>query len=484
MKSFAKTMVAATLGSVVTMLFFYFFLREPQVVIQQASDSLIKSTSLPSEGNEVYIDFSNTAEKVTPAVVHIKATSLRAAEPQNNIPPMFRDFFGDSFRFEREPQPRVGSGSGVIISSDGYIVTNNHVIANADQLEVTLFDKRSYKAKIIGTDPSTDLALIQIQESNLPSLRFGNSEALKVGQWVLAVGNPFNLESTVTAGIVSAKGRSINILGGGSSIESFIQTDAAVNPGNSGGALVNVQGDLVGINTAIASPTGSYSGYSFAVPSSITKKVVEDLITYGKVQRAFLGIEIRSVDGKMAQEKNLNVTEGVYVQNISKGGSADLSGIKEGDVILQVDKKPIRSVPELQEMIGKKRPGEVVEVMINRNGKTITKNITLKNQSGNTELVRNDFEMLKELGIELEPVSKSEAQKMGVSAGLKVTKLYAGKLRGKTGMKEGFIITKVNRQPVKTVEEFVQILQAENGGVLVEGVYPDSKEVFYYGFGM
>ena len=302
-------------------------------------------------------DFIAAAEKTTPTVVHIFATqdiSKNQRFQNNDIPDFFRDFFGDDFggnlrKNPRGPQQAQSSGSGVILSQDGYIVTNNHVVANASSLEVTMNDQRTYKAEVIGTSPEMDLAVIKIKETNLPHIVFGNSDNVKVGEWVLAVGNPFNLESTVTAGIVSAKGRNLNILRekGLDAIESFIQTDAAVNPGNSGGALINTQGELIGINTAIATPTGTYAGYSFAVPVNIVRKVVKDLIEYGTVQRGYLGVTIRQLDGKYAEEKGIkNISEGVYVESVAENSAAKEAGVQAGDVIVGLDGKKIKSSPE------------------------------------------------------------------------------------------------------------------------------------------
>jgi S1-C subfamily serine protease len=320
----------------------------------------------------------------------------------------------------------------------------------------------------------------------LPVLPLGDSDQLKVGQWVLAVGNPFNLESTVTAGIISAKGRSINILQRDKTpIESFIQTDAAVNPGNSGGALVNLNGELIGINTAIATPTGTYAGYSFAVPVNIASKVVEDIIKYGKVQRAYLGITIRDVNGKLAREKNLSVTEGAYVDSLLAESAAKKGGIKPGDVIVKVDDRIIKSVAELQETIGRHRPGDEVTVIVNRKGEEKKLKIPLKNMEGDTRVITdNRSEIVKHLGAEFSNLDTQDKKNSGVDAGVKVTKLYPGKLRSNTEIQEGFIITKLNRTPVKSMEELVSMLESQTGGVLIEGVYPNDPTVYYYAFGI
>ena len=388
--------------------------------------------------------------------------------------------------------PRMGSGSGVIINSKGYIVTNNHVIANADDLEVTLNDNRSYKAKVIGADPTTDIALIKIEADKLSSLSFVNSDDVRVGEWVLAVGNPFNLNSTVTAGIVSAKGRSIGIIGDNnaqdsvnSAIEAFIQTDAAVNPGNSGGALVDLSGNLIGINTAIASPTGSYSGYSFAVPSNIVSKVVEDLMAYGTVQRGWLGVQIRNINSQFAREQDLNVISGAYIDRIDPKSGAKEAGIEEGDVIVSIDGRDINNTTQLIGYIGSKRPGDKINVTVNRSGKEITYDVTLKNREGNTEVVKKErVELLTVLGAELENVDKATLKRLDISSGVKVKSLTPGKIRKSTDMRPGFIITKIDGQPVKSKDEVVKILEKKEGGILIEGVYEDTPGTYYYGLGL
>jgi serine protease Do len=304
----------------------------------------IQRVNYPMAAPEGSVNFVDAANNSIHSVVHIKTKVMRSGVRSSN--PFYQYFFDQGMQSQ---QQQMGSGSGVIISEDGYILTNNHVVTNADEVEVTLNDQRSYIAEVLGTDPNTDLALIKIKEENLAYIPYGNSENVQVGEWVLAVGNPFNLNSTVTAGIVSAKGRNINILQEEFAIESFIQTDAAVNPGNSGGALVNTKGELIGINTAIASTTGTYSGYSFAVPVNIARKVVDDILEFGTVQRAFIGVSIRDLNGKIASEKGLSVSEGAYVQGLSKDGAAYDAGIREGDIIVAIDAVKVKNVPELQE---------------------------------------------------------------------------------------------------------------------------------------
>jgi serine protease Do len=461
--------------------------------------------TLDKDGQPLPIDFRLTAEKVLDGVVHIKSTHVYADNGQGfergNIPDPFRDFFGDEFedffsprfRFDspgvnprsKQPPTRIGTGSGVIISDDGYIVTNNHVIAKADDIEVTLHDNRTYKATVVGTDPSTDLALIQIKEDNLPTVPFVDSDNVHVGQWVLAVGNPMGLNSTVTAGIVSAKSRNINILRDQYAVEDFIQTDAAINPGNSGGALVNMEGGLVGINTAIASPTGTFAGYGFAVPANIVNKVIEDLLEYGVVQRGVLGVMIRTIDGNFAKEKDLNLTQGVYVDSLLENSAAKKAGVKTGDVIMAVDGIDVKSSAELQGIIARHRPGEEVELTINRQGKATSIKVILNNMDGNTQLaIKNTHEISKILGAEFGDIDENLARKLDIKGGVRVKKLYAGKLRKHTQIREGFIITHVDSKAVQSVEELTKILEQKSGGVMIEGVYEDIPGEYYYAFGL
>lgn len=495
MKKHLPLVVSAIVGSAITLGAYQFLPQNKPVVIRESNAPLAYSASARRNMESTPLDFSDAAERVTPAVVHIKSTSgvqkPTASAPNNAMPDPFRDFFGGgggSPFFFGEPSrqmPQQSTGSGVIISNDGYIVTNNHVIDKADEVEVTLYDNRTYKAKIIGTDPSTDLAVIQIKEKALPTLSFGNSDAVRVGQWVLAVGNPFNLSSTVTAGVVSAKGRNIRILKDNAAIESFIQTDAAVNPGNSGGALVSLDGNLVGINTAIYSQTGSYAGYAFAVPSRIVEKVTEDLIRYGVVQRGFLGITIRDLDGNLAKERDLEITSGVLVDSLAKESAAREAGVKAGDVIVKVDGGEVKTTAQLQEAIGRHRPGDQVKLVVNREGKERELTVSLKNKAGNKEAVTKEkTEILSTLGVELENASSKECKKAGIDSGVKVTKLLAGKLRQQTEMREGFIITKVDKTPVKSLKQLTELLNSKSGGIMLEGVYLDYPGVYYYAFGL
>jgi Do/DeqQ family serine protease len=427
-------------------------------------------------------NFVVASSLATPAVVHIK-TKVNPKQSKQDIPDDFRSFFGRPEFFFGPQGPQTGSGSGVIISSDGYIITNNHVISGADEIEVILNDKRSFNGTIVGTDPSTDIALIKIAAESLPTLGYGNSDEIQVGEWVLAVGNPFNLTSTVTAGIVSAKARSVGILGGGSSMEAFIQTDAAVNPGNSGGALVNVKGELIGINTAIATNTGSYQGYSFAVPVNIARKVVEDIKNFGSVQRAFLGVQILEVNAELVNKESLKVNEGVYVADFLPNSAAENAGIKKGDVIVQIDNNRIKSTPELMEIVGRKRPGDKIKVQVDRSGKSELLSVTLRNADGKTSIVKKektDYTAL--LGGEFENASKGELESLKISGGVKVKKLGNGQLKD-AGVREGFIITRIDRSPINSTKDLFNALEGKKGGILLEGYYPNGAKA-YYGFGL
>lgn len=416
------------------------------------------------------------------AVVHVKTASV-VSHPNDQL---YRYLYGKS------PQPKIaqGTGSGVIISEDGYIVTNNHVIDEAEKIAVTLNNKKTYEAEVIGTDPNTDLALLKIDVDKLPFISYGNSNDVNVGQWVIAVGNPFNLTSTVTAGIVSAKGRDINILrndpySGMSAIESFIQTDAAVNPGNSGGALVASTGELIGINSAIKSNTGSYTGYSFAIPVNIVKKVVKDLKEFGSVQRAFIGVSIRNLDEHLANEAGIENLSGIYVNETTPKGSAGKSGIKKGDIIKMIGTKTINDVAELQEEISQFRPGDKAKITVLRNNKKIMLPVVLKNKNGTEKLISNssnETEIMKALGATFKPIDKNKALALNLKGGVQVDQLFNGKMR-KVGIQEGFIITRINHKPIKSIEELVATVDSATNGVLIEGMYENGHREFY-GFGI
>lgn len=432
---------------------------------------------------ETGIDFTTAADMTIHSVVHVK-TKYENKQTNNNMFDPFRDFFGDGngFNFQFPNQgPQEASGSGVIISEDGYIITNNHVVDDADKVDVTLNDNRSYTATVIGVDPNTDLALIKINEKGLPFIAFGNSDDVKVGQWVLAVGNPFNLTSTVTAGIVSAKGRNINILennpgAGKYPIESFIQTDAAVNPGNSGGALVNTKGELIGINSAIASQTGSFSGYSFAIPVNIVRKVANDLLEFGEVQRAFLGVSIQNITSDFAKEKGIKDIEGVYISDVADDGAAKDAGLEVGDVILKINGTAVNSTPALQEQVARNRPGDKITVTYRRDGRVKDVSVTLKNKNGGTNFVKT--EKGSALGADFEVLSKEEKAKLKLVNGIKVTKIEGGRLRS-YGIKEGFVITEVNGKPVNTIGELQDAFDSAKGRVMIRGVYPDGTKAYY-----
>jgi serine protease Do len=449
---------------------------ETSKVVTVTEPRAVQYANLPSAPQGV--DLTTAAEKSVKAVVHIQTQFQQQGYPSSGNP-LFDFFFGDPYR-QQEPHMQQASGSGVIISSDGYIVTNNHVIENSNTIKIILNDKREYDASLVGTDPNTDIALLKVDaDEDLPTISWGNSDNLRLGEWVLAVGNPFNLTSTVTAGIVSAKARGIGIIGGQLPIESFIQTDAAVNPGNSGGALVNTLGELVGINTAIASRTGSYSGYSFAVPVSIVRKVVNDLKEYGEVQRAILGVSIQNVNADLAKELDMDNVEGVYVAGVVEDGAAIKAGIKEGDVILSVNDVDVNTVSELQEQISKHRPGDEVELLINRNKKEKHFNATLRNMKGGTGIVKNTMNVL---GAELDKVDQNLKENLNIRGGLLVTKIHEGKLK-EAGIEEGFIITHVNKRSVNSIQDIKDVLKLSKGGVLIEGVYKNGDEA-YYVFGL
>jgi peptidase Do len=399
-------------------------------------------------------DLTYAAERTVHSVVHVKVKQEVKNSIQEFGDPFFDFFFGQPRSFQ-QPEATTGAGSGVIISTDGYIVTNNHVIDNAAEIEVTLNDKRTFKAKVIGTDPSTDVALIKIDATDLQPITIGNSDNLKVGEWVLAIGNPFNLTSTVTAGIISAKAREMDIVPSERKIESFIQTDAAINPGNSGGALVNTAGELVGINTAIASQTGSYIGYGFAIPTTIVSKVVRDLKDYGIVQRAVLGVKIANINDKLAKDKNLKTMDGAYVDDVVSNSSAKDAGIKQGDIIVAINDVRIKSVAELQEQVAAYRPGDNINVTVNRNNKEITLRVTLKNSSKNTNIVKAVD--MDRLGATLEPLSIQTKQRLNYNGGLLVDEVQRGGLFAKAGIYKGFIILKINNKTVSSVKEVKEI---------------------------
>ncbi len=409
-------------------------------------------------------DFIEAAEVATPAVVNIRAL----IQSGGNI------WGGAALT--------GSSGSGIVVSPDGFIVTNHHVVEKSDDIKVTLADKRTYKAKLIGSDPSTDIALLKIEEEGLPFVVFGNSDSVRVGEWVLAVGNPFNLESTVTAGIVSAKGRNINILSGAASIESFIQTDAAVNPGNSGGALVNTAGELIGVNTAIITESGSYEGYSFAIPSNLVKKIVRDLREFGTTQRAYLGVGIQDLDSETARDLGLPNAEGVLINRIASEGAASDAGLQAGDVVIGINNTSVRSTSELQEYVGRFRPGEAVQLDYWRGGKKLRSRITLKDVNNSTQIARAQGNELEgELGFALRNLSREEQRKLRLQ-GAMVNSVQRGSPVYQTNMQPGFIVTSVNGKRVSSVSEAVEAMQSAFNNLALDGYYEGESDLYSYRF--
>jgi periplasmic serine protease, Do/DeqQ family len=456
---------------------------EPTVV-EGVFSQPVRMTNFASVAAE-NIDFTVAAEATIHGVVHIKSTSTVQAGGGGQYMDPFEFFFGNRGFSRPNPQPREGAGSGVIISTDGYIMTNNHVIDGADELEVTLNDNRKYPARVIGADPQTDIALIKIDEKDLPTIPFGDSEKIKVGEWVLAVGNPFNLTSTVTAGIVSAKSRSISFDRTSiNQIQSFIQTDAAVNPGNSGGALVNTKGELIGINTAIYSQTGNFAGYSFAVPISIAGKVAADLKQYGAVQRAVLGVMIQDVQNVAEEARaDVKVLDGAYIASFAERSTAKAAGLEEGDVIISVNDVKIKSSNALQEQISKYRPGDKVKVIVNRKGTEKTFSVELRNAQGSTE-VKKGGDPSEVLGAAFKTLSDSQKKQLNVSYGVEVAGLTNGKLRD-AGIKKGFIIMIVNNQKISSADDIDKIVDkilkgnSEEQGLFIKGFYPNGRTRYY-----
>lgn len=476
----------------------YFVVAMSTLAFAFSTGTLIKVNATPAAAAAVPaqpVDLTYAAEKSLPSVVHILSTKnskVQTVEVENDP---FSDFFSDPFGFFGNPQgnggkqrrsvrtpKQQGSGSGVIISADGYIVTNNHVVADADELTVTLNDNKEYSARIIGTDKASDLALIKIDGKNLPAITIANSDDIKVGEWVLAVGNPFNLTNTVTAGIVSAKARSLYQNG----VESFIQTDAAINPGNSGGALVNTRGELIGINAMLYSQTGSFSGYGFAIPTSIMNKVVADLKQYGTVQRALIGIQGQDVKNYVDAKKDkgedidLGTMEGIYVAKVTEESAAEEAGMKEGDVITAIDDKPVNKMAELQEVLAKKRPGDKVSVTYLRDKKKATKTVTLKNEKGNTQVVKKaDLDVL---GGNFRAITNAQKEQLNIGYGLEVLKVNSGRLKT-AGITKGFIIQRVNDNAVKTIDDLQNAVKeastSKDPVLYIQGVYPTGKKAYF-----
>lgn len=490
---FLSVFGSAVFGSVLSIGTYHYLNNKPgDTFLQNETSSHYKLASQQvTPGN---LDFTYAAEVSTPTVVHITTYQKVTNRGYNQNPQMddfFREFFGNQYqnpyqqqapKQESEPQEqKAGSGSGVILAADGYIVTNNHVIKGADKIEVVLNDKRRYIATLIGTDPTTDLAVLKIEEKNLPFIKYGDSEKLKIGEWVLAVGNPFDLTSTVTAGIVSAKARNINIVKDkeNMAIESFIQTDAAVNPGNSGGALVNLSGELIGINTAIATPTGTFAGYSFAVPSSLVHKVVEDLIKFGEVQRALLGVSIAEITSQLKEEKKLDKIEGVYLADVRENSAAMDAGLRVGDVVLKINENKVNTSSELQENIALYRPGDKINVTYKRNGKESVTQVILKNKMGNTDVVKKEDKIiLKIYNCEIRSINEEEQLALGIEDGIKILSVGDGKLKS-SGIKAGFIITRVDKKGVSDPNSLVEYLNSHEGALLIEGMYSKNQKAYF-----
>jgi Do/DeqQ family serine protease len=478
MKKFVGFFLIALAGGLVSLGLYKAFEKKPAYIYTHQEAIPVQKVNY-MEGVPNLPDFEAAATNSIHAVVHIKSEFQKKSL-------VYDDFF-EFFNFGN-PRPREyyspysAMGSGVIVSPDGYIVTNNHVVQEANKITVTLNDKRVYEAKVIGSDPSTDLALIKVDEKELPFMSYGNSDDVKIGEWVLAVGNPFNLTSTVTAGIVSAKARDINILGSQGAIESFIQTDAAINPGNSGGALVNTRGELIGINAAIASGTGYYTGYSFAIPVNIVKKVVGDFTKFGKIQRAYLGVYYREIDDQFARDKGLSLLQGVYIDNIIENGAADKAGIRQGDVIVKIDNVPINGKSELTEVVGQKNPGDRVMVSYSRDGKITEVPVVLQSEDSKQVAVKEDGNKMIIHGGVFQPITEAEKSKYHLDYGFKVARLEKGKLQS-AGIREGFIVYSIDRRPVRSMEDLRQALTGRDGGVLIEGLYPNGLRA-YYGIGL
>lgn len=438
------------------------------------------STSL-GENVTALTNFTEASENSLNSVVHVTTKVVKTNFQRD----LFSEFFYGPGAGGREfKQYGTGSGSGVIVSSKGYIVTNNHVIRDASEIEVILNDDSKYKAKIVGVDPSTDLAVLKIEGDNFQPISMGDSDELKIGEWVLAVGNPFNLTSTVTAGIVSAKARNINLLTDPTNqniipIESFIQTDAAVNPGNSGGALVNTKGELVGINTAIASQTGSYAGYSFAIPVNLAQKVISDIIDFGVVQRAFLGVQIADINQELKEKEDLPNLKGVYISKVIEDGSADKGGLKDGEVILKIGTKEVNSVSALQEEIGKRRPGDKITVTIrDKSNQEKVKELVLRNSDGETALVsKAEIQKNMALGAVFGELTSKEKKELSIDYGVKIKSINAGKLKSE-GLDVGMVITKANNEIIRTPEQLTNKLNQEHGVIWLEIITETGQKVF------
>ncbi len=489
LKNYLLALFFSIIGGLTSVTGYKYFNDDNNTVKLQSKDNL-RFANYVFDTTDVIVpegmNFVYTSKKTTPAVVHIRTTyDGRSSGVRSPFEDMFRDFFGERYSpREREMPQRRGSGSGVIMTADGYIITNNHVVDNANEVEVLLNDNRTFIATVEGADPTTDIAVLKIEAENLTTVDFGNSDNVEIGEWVLAVGSPFEFRSTVTAGIVSAKARNIGILRDRSNlqIEAFIQHQAPVNPGNSGGALVNLKGELVGINTAIATPNGTFAGYSFAVPSNLVRKVYRDLVEFGVVQRALLGITILDVNAELAEEKDLTVLTGVLIDRVNAGGAADDAGLESGDVIIEINGVEIRNISNLQEQVAINRPGDKILVTFIRDGKTKTVNATLKNTLGTTEVVASTNSFTID-GAVFADVPKELKEKLEIEGGAQISEISNGKWKS-SGITKGFIVTSINKREISDVEELSTLLSQlpKDDGVLVEGVYPNGVKA-YYGIG-
>ena len=479
MKNIIKLLLISAMGGAITLGTYKVFFEEEktQTFIETAQNQAVPAKYSVTENTS----FTEAAEKTVNGVVHVKTavkTNGRASSP-------LEFFFGVPQQRRRDGQLRIGSGSGVILSEDGYIVTNNHVIEEAEEILITLNSGEEYEAELVGTDPTTDIALLKVDaEQKLPALTFSNSDKVQRGEWVLAVGNPFNLTSTVTAGIVSAKGRNIGIINEEFAIESFIQTDAAVNPGNSGGALVNAEGELIGINAAIsASRSGTFVGYSFAIPSNIVKKVVEDLRNYGTVQRAFIGVRISNISPRVADELEIDRTDGVLVAGLTQNGAAADAGVQERDIIISVNGEKISTSAELQETIGRKRPGDQISLTVLRDGEKKKFGLTLRNQRGTTETIKKeDMKFISRLGGEFRPLNSKERAQIGIDYGVILKELTPGIL-AEQGVPKGYIITKINGMRISEVEDINESVENKTSDepIVMQGILPNGR-IKYYAF--
>lgn len=469
------TLAVALFGALAGLFIFTRFLDSGRIIVgtdrdkQEIEENARYTSMVPQSGVN---DFTYAAEKTVHGVVHVKT---RTTVSSSNSNPLYEFFYGPGANRPREVR---GFGSGVIVTADGYIVTNNHVIEEADAVDVTLNDKRTFEAEVVGRDPSTDIAVLRIKATGLPFISFGNSDAIRLGEWVLAVGNPFNLTSTVTAGIVSARGRSLGLLDNQYRIESFIQTDAALNQGNSGGALVNTQGDLIGITTAIISPSGAYAGNSFAVPSSIVKKVYEDLKQFGEVQRGLMGVNITDVTSEIASEENLKDISGVYLTGIVPDGAAEAAGLAVNDVVIAINGEKVATTSELQEKVNRYRPGDKVEVTYLRKGRQDKKTVVLRNFEGGTGVVAPGAQSTSLFGATFSPLSAGDKQQYKTENGVKITSISEGRFRD-LGLGRGTIIVDVNGQKVNSASDIRRATNDEKSLTSVEGFTPDGTYFKY-----